>query len=124
MNLRRLLSSLFGRARRVAPSEGAARVRSGDAVLVDIREPFEWAKGVADSARRLPMSDLMGRRKQWRPFLAEAAGKELLLYCAVGGRAGVAARILQAEGFDAANAGGLRDWMAAGWPLARPADPH
>ncbi len=122
MNLLRLIRSVFGRARRVVPSEGALRVRSGQAVLVDIREPVEWVKGVADSARLLPMSDLVGRRKRWGPFLEETKGKEMLLYCAVGGRAGIAARILQAEGYRVGNAGGLRDWVAAGWPIARPSD--
>lgn len=120
MNPFRFLASMLGGVRRVAPAEAAPRIRSGEAILIDVREPAEWKAGVAESARLLPMSDLVGRRRQWGPFLAEAAGKELLLYCAVGGRAGAAARILRAQGHRVGNAGGFRDWVAAGWPTTRP----
>ncbi len=122
MNPLRFLASVLTGVPRVAPAEAAPRVRSGEALLIDIREPFEWKAGVAESARLLPMSDLVGRRKHWGPFLAEAAGRELLLYCAVGGRAGAAARILRAGGQRVGNTGGFRDWVAAGWPIARPPD--
>jgi rhodanese-related sulfurtransferase len=93
---------------------------TGEAILVDVREPAEWATGVAKSARLLPLSDLTGRRTQWNKFLADAPGREILLYRAVGGRAGIAARILGAEGLRAANTGGLKDWIAAGWPVSKP----
>jgi rhodanese-related sulfurtransferase len=56
---------------------------------------------------------------EWNKFLADVAGREILLYCAVGGRAGIAARILSAEGFRAASTGGLKDWIAAGWPVSK-----
>ncbi|MBI3886717.1 MAG: hypothetical protein HY302_13445, partial [Opitutae bacterium] len=88
---------------------------------IDVREPAEWAGGVAQSATLLAFSDLTGPRAQWKQFLADAAGREVLLYCASGSRSGLAARILVAEGVRAANTGGLADWRAAGWPVARPA---
>jgi hypothetical protein len=33
----------------------------------------------------------------------------------------MAARILVAEGIQAANTGGLSDWLDAGWPMAKKA---
>ena len=54
---------------RLAPVDCKARLKSGKAVLVDIREPSEWKEGVAASAVLLPMSDLNGSRSQWKPFL-------------------------------------------------------
>lgn len=88
------------------------------AVLVDLREPGEWAAtGVAKQAARLSLSDLRGSRVQWRPFLEQNKGKKLLLYCASGTRSGLAARQLRAEGFDAVNTGSLRRWQSSGWPL-------
>jgi rhodanese-related sulfurtransferase len=93
---------------------------SGQALLVDVREPDEWAGGVAREAALLPLSDLRGPRKQWRAFLAKHSGKKLLLYCQSGSRSGMAAAQLRGEGFDCVNAGSLRDWDRAGWPICIP----
>ena len=120
MSLLTLFKAMFTSAPRATPADCAARVRSGEALLVDVREPGEWSGGVAHSAKLLPLSDLTGARTQWKPFLADAAGREILLYCAAGGRSGLAARLLTVEGFRAANTGGLSDWAAAGWPVAKP----
>ena len=46
--------------------------------------------------------------------------REVLLYCVSGGRSGIAARILVAEGVSAANTGGLVDWADAGWIVTQP----
>jgi len=89
-------------------------------VLVDVREPREWTGGVAQQAALLPLSDLTGRRTRWAPFLAAHAGRELLIYCAAGGRSALAAKILVAEGHRAADTGSLSAWAAAGWPVGQP----
>lgn len=104
----------------IAPEEARAAVNSGAAVLVDIREPGEWAGGVAKQAALLPYSDLRGPRTQWRAFLEKHPGKKLLLYCQSGSRSGLAAAQLRGEGFDCVNAGALRDWDRAGWPVCPP----
>jgi len=124
MNLLKLFKTLFTSAPRVSPAECAHRVRSGEALLIDVRESGEWSGGVAQAARLLPLSDLTGARAHWKKFLAEANGREVLLYCASGGRSGLAARILVAEGVRAANTGGLADWLDAGWPVAQPPKPR
>ncbi len=100
--------------------EAKAALKSGSAVLVDIREPAEWADGVAKQAALLPFSDLRGPRAQWRAFLEKNKGKKLLLYCHSGSRSGMAASQLRGEGFDAVNAGTLRGWDRAGWPICVP----
>ncbi|MCX6954751.1 MAG: rhodanese-like domain-containing protein [Verrucomicrobia bacterium] len=121
MNLLKFFKAMLTSVPRLAPHDCAARVRSGDALLVDVREPAEWAEGVAQQATLLSLADLNGTRTDWKPFLAANAGREILLYCAVGGRAGLAARVLAAEGFRVANTGGLSDWAASGWPIVKPA---
>jgi rhodanese-related sulfurtransferase len=120
MNPLKMLKSLFTSAPSSTPRECADRVRAGEALLVDVREPGEWAAGVAEGAVLLSFSDLTGRRTQWQTFLAKSAGRELLVYCASGGRSAIAARVLAAEGFRTANTGGLSDWAAAGWPVVKP----
>ena len=117
----KLLKAMFAAAPRVAPSECRERVRAGRAIVIDVREPGEWQEGVVEGAVLLPLSDLSGPRARWQEFLAGTGDRELLLYCASGGRSGIAARLLAAEGRRAVNAGGLRDWAAAGWPISPPA---
>jgi rhodanese-related sulfurtransferase len=119
MNLLNSLKSLLNPLQ-LAPAEAAARVRSGDAVLVDVREPSEWKGGVAEGAALLPLSDLAGARTRWKPFLAQVGNREILVYCASGIRSGRVAQLLSAEGFRATNTGGLKDWAAAGWKTTAP----
>ncbi len=120
MNPLKFIKAQFRRVARFAPAECAARVRAGNAILVDVREPSEWAAGVADRAVLLPLADLTGKRVRWKPFLASHDGRELLLYCGAGVRSAMAAKILAAEGFKTANAGGFPEWVAAGWPVIPP----
>lgn len=121
--LRSVFSSPRGEdsgVRRVAPLEAAQLVRQKKAVLVDVREPAEWAGGVAQKAVLLSFDDLTSARLQWQPFLKQVGDREIILYCRSGSRSGVAARILSAEGFRAANAGSLRAWHRAGLPVCKP----
>jgi rhodanese-related sulfurtransferase len=106
---------------RVSPAEAAKQVAAGQAVLIDVREPAEWADtGVAEPAVLLPMSDYKGEQKLWRPFLAAHAGQPLILYCRSGHRAGVVGAQLAAAGRAVTNAGGFKDWKAAGLPTRQP----
>jgi rhodanese-related sulfurtransferase len=110
---------LFG-GRRVNPEEAAQRISAGTAVLIDVREPSEWADGVAQPAVLLTLGDLRGERKNWKPFLEKNRGKELILYCASGVRSGMAASQLKSEGFSVANLGGFGRWVSASLPVRKP----
>ena len=118
-----LFSSLFKAGgptvRRVTPTEAAQRVADGQALLVDVREPDEWADVVAAPAELLALSDLTGPRQAWKSFLEKNRDKELILYCRSGGRSGRAAQLLASEGFRTANAGGFSDWARAGLPVRK-----
>lgn len=108
---------------RISPPDAQAKVKAGEAVLIDVREPAEWEDGVAASAYLLPLSDLRGDRKKWQHVLEDAKDKEVLLYCRSGNRSGQAAALLAQEGFQVANVGGFRDWQAAGLPTRQPDEP-
>ena len=102
----------------VSPQDAAKLVAEGKAVLVDVREAPEWkASGVAAPATLLPKSDLDGDQKQWKPFLEQNKGKQILLYCASGGRSKTVAAALAEKGLRTANVGGFRDWSRAGLPV-------
>jgi rhodanese-related sulfurtransferase len=106
--------------RDVSPQDAANLVAEGAAVLIDVREPSEWAGGVAKPAILLPMGDLSGAREKWKPFLASHGDRELILYCHSGGRSSSSARLLAGEGFRVANLGGFKAWRDAKLPVCLP----
>jgi len=131
MKLRSLLLSLLATVTlmsaaeisKTSPEDAAKLVAAGKAVLVDVREPSEWAEtGVAAPAVLLAKSDFDGAQKDWKPFLEKNAGKEIILYCRSGARAGTVGAALAEKGLKVSNAGGFRDWTKAGLPTRKAAD--
>jgi rhodanese-related sulfurtransferase len=115
-----LLSSAFAAdVVSISPAEAAKLVADGRAVLVDVREPSEWAEsGVAAPATLLPKSEFdAGMIGEWKDFLAKAGDKQIITYCRSGRRSGAVAAALTEKGYKVANAGGFKDWQAAGLPV-------
>ena len=124
MKLLLLALSLFSSAfaaevATITPAAAAKLVADGKAVLVDVREPSEWAEtGVAAPAVLLPKSEFdAGLIGEWKAFLAKTGDKEIITYCRSGKRAGIIATELAKQGHKVANAGGFKDWQAAGLPV-------
>ena len=103
----------------VSPADAAKLVAAGSAVLVDVRESAEWVEtGVAAPAVLLPKSAFDAEQAgDWKPFLEKNRGKEIILYCRSGRRSGAVAEVLAGQGYKVANAGGFKDWAAAGLPV-------
>jgi len=117
-----LLAGALGAAEvaKINPHDAAALVAADKAVLVDVREPAEWAEtGVVVNAVLLPKSDFDGPQKLWKEFLTRTGDKQIILYCRSGHRAGVLGATLAAKGLKVANAGGFKDWEAAGLPTRK-----
>jgi len=114
-------TALAAEVAKISPAEAAKLVAQGKAVLVDVREPSEWVEsGVAAPAVLLPKSEFdAGQAGDWKTFLAQVSGKQVITYCRSGKRAGVVAEALAAKGLKTANAGGFNDWQAAGLPVRK-----
>ncbi|MFD2256708.1 rhodanese-like domain-containing protein [Luteolibacter algae] len=105
---------------KLTPAEAMDQIKEGKAVLVDVREPSEWAEsGVAEPAKLLAKSDFDGARKLWKPFLQKNKDKKIIVYCRSGARAGAVANALAEEGIDVANSGSLQNWIDAGLPIRK-----
>lgn len=95
----------------ITPQDAADRIESG-ALLLDVREPDEWAAGHAPGAKHVPLGELNARVDELpkdRPIVA---------ICRVGGRSGKATEALVASGYDVVNLdGGMQAWDAAGQPV-------
>jgi rhodanese-related sulfurtransferase len=94
----------------LTPGRAAELLDRSEAVLLDVREPEEWAAGHAPQAVHLPL----GR-------LAPAAvpqGRPVIAVCRSGNRSGKAADTLAAAGVRVHNlAGGMKAWARAGLPV-------
>jgi len=116
-----LVASASAEVASISPTDAAKLVQDGQAVLIDVRESAEWKEtGVAQPAVLLEKSDFDGAKTAWTPFL-EKTGKDktLVVYCRSGKRAGAVAEALAAQGYKVLNAGGLKDWSAAGLPVRK-----
>ncbi|SFF43497.1 rhodanese-like domain-containing protein [Blastococcus tunisiensis] len=92
------------------PDRAAELLERGEAVLIDVREPQEWAAGHAPQAEHLPLGRLTPDAvPQDRPVIA---------VCRSGNRSGKAADALAAAGVRVHNlAGGMAAWARAGLPV-------
>lgn len=95
---------------------------NGDVTIIDVREHAEvQSSGQAKGALHIPLALLAMKADPKSPDYDAriAAGKPVAVYCAMGGRAGMAAQTLARLGYDAQNIGGFSDWVAAGGPVQR-----
>lgn len=95
---------------------------SGAVTVIDVREAAEIsASGHAKGALHIPLGLLAlkadPKSPDFDPRLAQ--DKPVAIYCAAGGRAGMAAQTLGNFGYEAMNIGGFADWAAAGGPVSR-----
>lgn len=91
----------------VTPEELRRRLQAGDApLIVDVREPDEFAGGHIPGARLLPLDDLPLR------FRELPRDREIVLVCRSGNRSGVAQQWLRARGFRQVRnlVGGMLRW--------------
>lgn len=104
--------------------EVKAKVQSGKALLVDVREQREWDRGHVRSAVLLPLSQLMawdrdGMTEQEKAALLKAVPKGSVIYChcASGGRCLPGGELLRKMGYDARSLKpGYQSLINAGFP--------
>jgi rhodanese-related sulfurtransferase len=98
-----------------------ATLQSQGALLIDVREPDEYAQGHAPGSTLIPLGQLEKRL----PEIAGQKNKPIALICRSGNRSGQAQKILERAGFTAAVnvEGGMVAWQKAGMPVVTGAAP-
>ena len=100
--------------RSVTVHELKALLDDGTVLVVDVREPWEFAEGHLPGARPVPLATVPALVGDLPP------DQPVYLVCAVGGRSGQAAAYLAQRGVDAVNVeGGTQEWVAAGYAVQR-----
>jgi rhodanese-related sulfurtransferase len=96
------------------PAEVRAGLASGEILLVDVREPNEYAFERIHGALLYPLSTFDAQA-------VPAEGRRLVVHCAAGKRSMMAAEKLLAGGHAVVGnlEGGLAAWKAAGLPLIK-----
>ena len=84
-------------------------------VILDVRNRSEWDVGHLPGATLIPLPELVERIGELAPE------SEILVHCQGGGRAAIAASLLEARGFRRVSdmVGGFGSWAAAGGPVEK-----
>jgi len=101
----------------ISPIEAAAKSKSAEAVIVDVREKDEWEE------EHIPDATHMSRGTIELDIEEKVPGKNAMIvcHCGGGGRSALAAESLQKMGYKNVRsmAGGFKAWKAAGLPTTK-----
>lgn len=106
---------LFGGApNSVTPEQAQAKQREG-ALVLDVRESYEWREGHIPGARLVPLGALGAR------LFELDRSKEIVVVCRSGSRSAMAIRMLKSQGFGQVSNldGGMIAWARARLPMTR-----
>lgn len=106
--------AIAGTLQSVDAKQGAALQSSG-ALLLDVREPDEYAQGHAPGSVPIPLGQLQQRLSE----IARYKNQPVALICRSGRRSEQAQKILEAAGFSATVniEGGMISWQKSGFPV-------
>jgi len=98
----------------IGVGEAAALQRSG-ALLLDVREPEEYAQGHAPGSTLIPLGQLQSRLRELDAF----KDRRIAIICRSGRRSALALQMLERSGYSAAAnvEGGMIAWKKAGLPI-------
>jgi len=106
-----------GNKSQLSPVEATLLINREDAIVIDIRDPAEYAQGHVPNARHIPAGELARRSSE----LEKWKNQPLILCCATGARSNAALETLRKAGFDKLYnlRGGMMEWQKAGQPISR-----
>ena len=98
----------------ISPADAAAKVKTGDAVIVDVREKDEWNDSHIPNAVHISRGMLELEIEDKFPD----RDTTIVCHCGGGGRSALAAQTLQKMGYKNVRsmAGGFKAWKGAGLP--------
>lgn len=104
-----------GAAGGLSAAEATLKINREDAVVIDVRESDEWAKGRIPGARHIPAGQLEKRLGEIEKFKA----RPVIVCCAGGGRSATSCGVLKKAGFTQVFNldGGMGSWAEANLPI-------
>jgi rhodanese-related sulfurtransferase len=105
---------------KITPAQAREMIAKGNTLIVDVREaPEVLASGKVAGAAHISRGMLEFRADADTPYHDKNFSKEktIILYCASGGRAALAGKVLKDMGYSQIyNMGGFKDWADSGGP--------
>ena len=101
----------------ISPQEAAAKLQSGGAVIIDVRDKDEWDEGHIPGAMHMSRGtielDIEGK--------VPAPNAMIICHCGGGGRGALATESLQKMGYKNVRnmSGGFKAWKAASLPMTK-----
>ena len=101
----------------LSPQDAVQRINREKAVVVDVREPAEFAGGHITNAKNVPLGQLEERL----PQVVKNKALPVVLVCATSPRSVRAQAIARKLGYEKAEAmaGGMQAWRGANLPVAK-----
>jgi rhodanese-related sulfurtransferase len=116
-----LIAAASAEVETLSVDEVKRRADQGGAVLLDVREPSEVAKGKIAGAVHVPRGLLEFAADPANPMHNQAlsSGQPVIVYCGSGGRSALAAKTLKDMGLDRVShmEGGFGAWKAANYEV-------
>ena len=101
----------------ISPQDAAAKLKAGEATIIDVREKDEWDEEHIPNAIHLSRGTIELEIEEKFPD----KNAMIVCHCGGGGRSALAAESLQKMGYKNVRsiAGGLKAWKATGLPVTK-----
>src|SRR5438067_9934385 len=101
----------------ISPQDAAAKLKSGEATIIDVRDKDEWDEGHIPGATHMSRGTIELDIEENVPD----TDAMIICHCGGGGRSALAAETLQKMGYKNVRsmAGGFKAWKAIGLPATK-----
>src|SRR5271169_2112332 len=126
-SVKQMLEAANAAVPRIAPAQARELMAKGNTLVVDVRDAPEVEKsGKVAGAVHVSRGMLEFRADPESPSHDKnfAKDKNVILYCASGGRSALAGKLLKDMGYEHVyNVGGFKDWADSGGAVEKPTEP-
>lgn len=90
-----------------------SKMQDAGALILDVREPSEWAQGHIEGAVLIPLGELASRVNEL------PQNRDIIVVCRSGNRSAKGRDLLLSAGFQRVTSmtGGMNQWVAEGYPV-------
>jgi rhodanese-related sulfurtransferase len=127
LSVKEMMEAANAAVPKITPAQANEMIGKGNALVVDVRDAPEVEKsGKVAGAVHVSRGMLEFRADPESPYHDKnfTKDKTLILYCASGGRAALAGKLLKDMGYGQVyNIGGFKDWAENGGAIEKPIEP-
>jgi rhodanese-related sulfurtransferase len=125
-NVKQLLEAANAVVPKITPAQAREMIAQGNTLVIDVRDAPELEKaGKVAGAVHHSRGMLEFRADPQSPYYDSSLGndKTIIVYCASGGRAALAGKVLKDMGYrQVYNMGAFKDWVDGGGAVEKPTD--